>query len=161
MRLLILGTFIAFASCDQIGTGKALVQYRNGRQMLTLNDRTLTGDSLARPVIGVITADSVLLGGQFSAKIFLKTSDYRLIEAYKDLNITDTTTVDTAIVTSEFYKPFSGGIRLLVENDTLGIYFRPGKVGQLTFSNVTLLTIDKDKIFRTIPFSFQYKVYGK
>jgi hypothetical protein len=50
---------------------------------------------------------------------------------------------------------------LLVENDTIFIGFRPKELGVKQFPEITILTKDDEKVFRTLAYSFSYKVVAE
>jgi hypothetical protein len=48
--------------------------------------------------------------------------------------------------------------RLYVKEDTILIAFRAAASGLKTFPEITILTKDEDRIFRTMKYTFEYKV---
>ena len=70
----------------------------------------------------------------------------------------DCDTVDNASVDTVTYEVSGCKNGLIVKGDTVIIGFRP-KVARLkTFRTITIVTKDKEKIFRTIKYTFEYKV---
>jgi hypothetical protein len=158
MRHLIFWTTFTFlTSC---GTAdKDLVQYKDGRQILNLNGLTRNGDKLDKFTVDRILTDSISTGEEFLAKIYLTDKNIKLVAAYFDCQTVDHATVDTVVNTLNNYKRLDGCKKgLMVENDTIYIAFKPETPGKKTFEEITILTRDKEKIFRTQKYSFDYTV---
>jgi len=130
-----------------------IVQYREGQQLLTVNNLTKNGENLKSPDIGKVSKDSVSSGGELVVKIFLKDSDLKIVDAFVDCKSVENPTVDTAT-----YKVSGCSKGLVVQNDTIFIGFRPTEPGSQEFPEITILTKDSEKIFRTLKYSFFYKV---
>jgi hypothetical protein len=136
-----------------------LLQYQNGRQVLNLNGLKRNGEPLPEPEIGILLPDSVKVGDELVAKIFLQEEDVQLVDAYYACQSVENPTVDTLIETSNMVKRLDGCTkRLMVSHDTIRIGFRPSKPGVRTFEQITILTRDKERVFRTQAFTFDYKV---
>lgn len=156
MNRIILGTILlAMVSCDKKEAKKDFVQYADGRQLLTVNEIKRNGDKIERPKINLATPDSAQVGKEFLAKIFLSDTDLRITDAFVDCENVDNASVDTVT-----YKVSGCKLGLLVKNDTILIAFKPTSSGVKTFSEITILTRDTDKIFRTMKYTFDYKVAG-
>ena len=109
--------------------------------------------------IQIISPDTITVGEPFLAKIFLRGRDYKLIDAYFDCKTVENPTVDTVVNTPNKRKRLDGCTKgLFVDNDTLFISFTPSVAGRKKFEEITLLTRDKEKIFRTEKYTFDYYV---
>jgi len=155
-------TFIGIcvlASCQQKQENVSIVEYRNGRQLLTLNNKTKNGEKLAQPSVELLAPDTIEVNEKFKAQIYLGDKNYRLIAAYFDCQLVANPTVDTVVYTANDYKRLDGCKKeLFVKNDTIRIEFQPTTSGIKTFSEITILTLDKEQIFRTQNYSFRYYV---
>ena len=158
MRRIILGTILLLFSCDHPAQEADMVRYRDGRQLLNLNEMKRNGDPLDVPRVERISLDSIAVGEEFSAKIFLTDKNYDIVAAYYDCKNVDNPTVDTIGSTPNRYKLDGCKRGLMVENDTIYIYFRGGIPGSNAFEEITILTRDKQKIFRTQNYTFNYKI---
>jgi hypothetical protein len=130
-----------------------LVQYREGQQLLTVNNLKKNGENLKSPDIEKVSRDSVNSGEELVVKIFLKDSYLKIVDAFVDCESVENAMVDTAT-----YKVSGCSKGLVVQNDTIFIGFRPTEPGSQEFPEITILTKDSDKIFRTLKYSFLYKV---
>jgi hypothetical protein len=158
MRILFIGFVLILTSCNQ-SRNTDLIQYINGRQVLSLNGLTRDGTPLDNPKIEIISPDTIILGEPFFAKIFLADNNYKLIDAYFDCKTVDNPTVDTVVNTIDKLKRLDGCTkRLFVGNDTILISFTPAVPGQKTFEEITVLTRDNERIFRTQKYTFDYYV---
>ncbi len=159
MRKLIFGTILTLVACHN---KKDLVEYKDGRQLLTLNHQTRNGDSLELPKVVKVSPDSVPVGEQYLTKIFLDNSGFRIVDAYIDCATVDNPSVDTVENTENKRKRLSGcKMGLIVKNDTILIYQIPQKQGTYKFHDITILTRGKDKIYRTQHFTFDYKSFDR
>src|SRR5688572_25925892 len=77
-------------------TDHSVVLYIDGRQMLTLNEIDEDGKKITRPTVKMISPDSIAVGGEFVAKIFLLDSDEDFVVAFTDCASADTLSIDTA-----------------------------------------------------------------
>ena len=151
MRQIILGTLlIVMFSCDKKAN---LVQYVDGRQLLTVNEIQGNGDKIDEPKINLITPDSARIGEEFLAKIFLSGTDLLIADAFVDCANVDNASVDTVT-----YKVTGCKQGLIVKDDTILIAFKPTSSGAMRFSQITILTKDTDNVFRTMKYSFDYIV---
>lgn len=107
---------------------------------MNLNGLTRFGDSLANPKVGIEIPDSVIVGDELVATIFLEDEGFDLISAYVDCKDLTKAIVDTVS------HPTGGGLaewcemELMVQNDTLYIGFRPTQPGIKPLQEITLLT---------------------
>jgi hypothetical protein len=135
------------------------VEYQDGRQLLTLNDKTKEGDALIKPTVKLLTPDTINVNEKFQAKIFLSDKNYELIAAYFDCQLVNNPTVDTVINTKNDYKRLDGCKKgLFVKNDTILIEFMAVAAGKKKFEEITILTSDQNRIFRTQICTFDYYV---
>jgi hypothetical protein len=162
MRIFFTGYILLAISCNQITSDKPPLQYINGRQLLNLNGLTIDGETLEIPGIDRVSPDSVFAGEQFIAKLFIADSAYELIDAYFGCEAIENPTVDTAIEASNKHRRLDGCRKgLFVQNDTIFISFTPIVSGKKTFEQITVLTRDRCKIFRTQIYTFDYYVIEK
>jgi hypothetical protein len=155
MLLFVLGVLLA-VSCES-KTGKIdLVKYQGREQLLTINDVKRNGEKLKEPRIISLSKDSILVGEELLVKIFLEEADLKLIDAFLNCKSVENPAVDTMT-----YKVSGCSRGLIVQNDTIFIGFHPTKSGVQKFSEITILTKDKENIFRTFKYSFEYKVKGR
>ncbi|MFZ6009772.1 MAG: hypothetical protein ACOYXT_05430 [Bacteroidota bacterium] len=140
---------VAFSCKDKVD----VVEYENGLQLLTVNDLTRSGRKIQRPEIIRTSHDPVFVGEKLLVKISLRTTDMKIVDAFVDCKATPNPTVDT--VTNKVSGCSKG---LIVENDTILIVFRPTIPGVKQFPEITILTKDNERVFRTFKYSFDYKV---
>jgi hypothetical protein len=146
-------------SCTN-GGKEDLLQYRDGRQLLSLNALTRSGLVMRIPDVGMQSQDSVAVGEEFVARLFLKDPAFRIMEAYVGCAEVANPTVDTVLNSVRPCNRLDGCTRsLMILSDTIFIAFRPSTPGEKRFHEITLLTIDQEKIFRTQKYSFQYNVF--
>jgi hypothetical protein len=154
MKQIILGMIlIVMFSCDKKANDKDFVQYADGRQLLTVNQIKRNGDKIDEPKINLMTQDSARIGEEFLAKIFLSGTDLIIADAFVDCENIDNPSVDTVT-----YKVAGCKQGLIVKDDTILIAFKPTSSGIKRFSEITILTKDTDKVFRTMKYTFDYKV---
>ena len=132
------------------------LRYQDGRQLLTLNATDKAGEKIERPEVWIIAPDSIRAGEEFLAKLFLSETDEKITAGYTDCNFTESPSVDTTTLQIDGCKA-----RLLVRKDTVLVAFKPQSAGIKTFQIVTLVTRDKRGIFRTIDYTFKYKVFSR
>jgi len=142
--------FISFFACKK---KTDLVQYKDGHQLLTVNDLNTDGSKAQIPKIGIISPDSIVAGDELVVKIFLKDSNLKIADAFVGCENVSAQAVDTTT-----YKVSGCSTGLVVQNDTIFIGFRPSKLGLNEFQEITILTRDNDMVFRTIKYSFTYRV---
>lgn len=140
-------------SCDTKSSDKDFVEYVDGRQLLTVNEIKRNGEKNEEPRINLVTRDSARIGEEFLAKIFLSGTDSRIVDAFVDCENGDNASVDTVT-----YKVSGCKHGLLVKDDTILVAFKPTTSGLKRFSEITILTRDTDKVFRTMKYTFDYKV---
>jgi len=88
MRHVFVATILVMMfSCDSKQTDKELVEYVNGRQLLTVNNINRDGSNFDTPKIEKITPDSILIGDEFLAKVFLTGTDLVIADAFVDCDI--------------------------------------------------------------------------
>ncbi|MEL6559325.1 MAG: hypothetical protein AAFQ94_14135 [Bacteroidota bacterium] len=157
--LLVLIGICLLAFCQQRLEKLDLVEYQNGRQVLNMNDRAKDGKKLVLPTVEINAPDTIKVNEKFNAEIYLSDSNYQLVAAYFDCELVDHPTVDTVVYTANDTKRLDGCRKgLMVKNDTILIQFYPSRSGQRTFSEITILTLDNDRIFRTQNYSFNFYV---
>jgi len=106
------------------------------------------------PKIGRISKDSVVVGEEVLVKIFIEeASDLKIVDAFFDCEL-----VAPALVDTSTYKISGCSKGLIVENDTIVIAFEAMTPGVKEFSEITILTKDIDRVFRTFKYSFGYTV---
>jgi hypothetical protein len=154
MRQLFFGTILlVMFSCDTKSSDKNFVEYVDGGQLLTANEIKRNGEKIEEPRINLVTPDSARIGEEFLAKIFLSGTELRIVDAFVDCENVDNASVDTVT-----YKISSCKHGLLVKDDTILVAFRPTTSGLKKFSEITILTKGADKVFRTMRYTFDYKV---
>jgi hypothetical protein len=154
MRVILFVLVVFFiASCKNKNDKIDLVQYRGGQQLLTMNDLQRNGQKFITPRIVRLSDDSVLVGNELLVKIFLDRGELELVDAFIDCSEVTNLAVDTST-----YKISGCANGLIVQNDTIFIGFRVSKLGVQKFSEITLLTRDAEKVFRTFKYSFEYIV---
>lgn len=154
MRQLFFGTILLMMfSCDTKSSDKDFVEYVDGRQMLTVNGIKRNGEKNEEPRINLVTPDSARIGEEFLAKIFLSGTDLKIADAFVDCENVDNASVDTAT-----YKVSGCKHGLIVKDDTILVAFKPTTSGVKKFSEITILTKGTDKVFRTMRYTFDYKV---
>jgi hypothetical protein len=101
----------------------------------------------------MIAPDSVEVGEEFLAKIFLTDTDEDFIVAFTDCTFKDTLSIDTTSFEIDACRS-----RLYSRGDTVFLAFKPQTPGTKTFQTIKLVTRDKHRILRTLDYSFDYKV---
>lgn len=140
-------------SCDNLSNNKDFVKYVGGRQLLNINKINRDGVKIEEPKINLMISDSARIGEEFIAKIFLYGSDFEIADAFVDCENFDNPSVDTVT-----YKVSGCKHGLIVKDDTIFVAYRPASSGTKRFSEITILTRDADKVFRTMKYSFDYNV---
>lgn len=161
MRLTIFFTILIFYSCERQKSD--LVEYKDGRQLLSVNETDRKGNKINLPKVGVDLPEKITVGNELTVKVFLKErKDFSLIDAYYDCATVENASVDTVPNPANKMKRLSGcKMGLINQNDTIYITLIPQKMGKATFNEITLLTRDKEKIYRTQKFTFEYTVDEK
>ena len=121
--------------------------------MLSVNKLNRDGSAFDEPKIGKIAPDSVSIGDEFLCKIFLTEGDLIIADAFVNCENVENASVDTMT-----YKVSGCKNGLMVRDDTIRIGFRPTTAGLKTFWPIKILTRDKEKVFRTLNYTFDYKV---
>jgi hypothetical protein len=142
-------------SCRDKASKTDLVQYQGGKQLLTMNSLSRNGEKFIAPQVIKVSSDSVLKGEELLVDLFLGDSGIELIDAFIGCDLSSNPMVDTSN-----YKISGCSTSLLIRNDTVRIGFRPTEIGIQKFPEITILTRGKDKIFRTLKYSFEYRVSG-
>lgn len=153
---LLIASFLLMLSCRNGNDGFDLVQYRGGEQLLTMNRMERNGDEFIAPGILRLLKDSVVVGEELLVKIFLNNKDLTLVDAFVDCEVVVNPSVDTTT-----YNVSGCSRRLIVREDTIFIGFRPSEPCVRKFPDITILTSDREGIFRTLTYSFDYKVVIK
>lgn len=124
--------------------GAKSVEYVEGRQLLKLDDSS---------AVKMIAPDSIELGEEFVARIFMTDTALQVIDAFLDCDTTGALSIDTAT------QQVSGcATPLFVKSDTLRIGFRPTDVGMHTFADIAILTRNPRREYRLVKYTFNYKV---
>ena len=120
---------------------------------MSVNDLNKDRSKYHKPEVKKIAPDSISPGHEFVAKIFVTDTALTIANAFVDCKQVAHPSVDTVT-----YDVTGCSQKLLVGADTVLIAFRPESAGKKTFSGITILTKDKDGIFRTIEYAFDYSV---
>jgi hypothetical protein len=158
MKFLSFGVLVSvLLSCSNGKTDQvSLVKYEGGEQLLTLNSLTTKGGEINEPSIRKISPDSVVAGEELLVKIFIQEPSMKLVDAFFDCQRVPTPAVDTTTFNVRGCRK-----KLFIRNDTITIGFRPTETGLQSFPVITILTRDKEKIFRTYDYTFKYNVVKK
>lgn len=140
-------------SCGSKSSNKDLVEYSDGKQLLTVNNVNRDGSDFNRPEIRMITPESGKIGEAFLVKIFLADTTMMIADAFVGCDSVEKASVDTLT-----YKISGCKNGLIVKDDTILIGFTPTTAGLKTFPTITILTKDKEKVFRTMEYTFDYNV---
>lgn len=140
-------------SCQRKESKDSIIRYQEGRQLLTLNNTSLEGERIETPVVGKISPDSISVGQELLVKIFIQEPKLHIADAFVNCQPIENPTVDTTT-----YKVSGCSTGLVVQNDTIYIGFRPMEIGMKKFPEITVLTRDTSRVFRTFVCSFEYKV---
>ena len=160
--VLVIFIIFSFSSCnigkeDKTQTKRSIVNYVDGKQKLSINSTDEYNNLINIPQLKVLGQDSVLLGEKVAFKLFLSHPSFQLKRAYFDC-ITDTSTV---VDTTNFKIP-SCTKELVVEDDTIKIYFRTGgETGFKQFHQITAISVDSLGYIRSHNGSFGYYVIDK
>lgn len=142
------------AQCTGNRENRNLLNYDDkGRQLLTMNELTRDGERWQAPVIVKNAPDSVAIGDEFRATIYLDNPDIRILEAYFDCTYVDNASVDTAT-----FELSGCSKKLLVRNDSVQIGLHSSEIGEHEFPEITLLTMDRQRVLRTLNYTFSYKI---
>lgn len=131
----------------------SLLKYKDGQQLLILNETDEFGHKISRPEVRMISPDSIEVGEEYLAKIFLTESSEDFVLAFTDCNLTDTLSIDTVTLRVD-----KCHIKLFDKDDTVFLAFKPQTVGVKTFQTIKIVTRDNKGVFRTIDHAFDYKV---
>lgn len=151
---LILTAVLLSTQCGNRDDNERLLKYNEkGRQLLNLNELKTNGEQWEKPIVVKKGPDSITIGQEFRAVIYLTEKEPRIVEAYFDCESVSDASVDTLT-----FDVSGCSKKLFIQNDTVLIGFRPAKEGEIEFPRITLLTVDRNRIFRTVNYSFKYKV---
>src|SRR5690242_6736161 len=95
MRLLYPLIMLMVLACGR-NHDRRFVQYKDGKQLLTVNTIKGNGDPLEKVTILKNAPDSVLAGEALRAKIFLSNTDQQIADAYVNCPTAKQLLVDTA-----------------------------------------------------------------
>ncbi|MEI9918970.1 MAG: hypothetical protein WDO14_09235 [Bacteroidota bacterium] len=112
-------------------------------------------DEVDNPLVGIISPKTVSIGEEFLARIFLKRSDLKLIDAFIDCDSVTRPSVDTTN-----YDVSGCRKGLVVKDDTIRIGFRPTSPGIKKIEGITILTRDSNRVFKIIKYSFTYTTHA-
>jgi len=147
-----LAFFVIFLSaCSK--SNHDFIKYQDGQQLLTLNATDEYGQKIPRPTVQMIAPDSVKVGEEFLAKIFLSDSSEHFIVAFTDCVLSDTLSIDTTT-----FQLSGCRSKLFNKQDTVFLAFRPQTAGVKTFQPIKIVTRDKRRVLRTLDHTFHYKV---
>lgn len=153
MKHLILFSSLAIFSCNS-HSEKNLLQYEDGKQLLTLNELSINGQKLDQFSVEKIAPDTIVNGDEFRAKLFLTNKNINIVAAYFNCLPVDNPTVDTATNILNYQNECD--VELPVENDTIYIAFRIKTMEKFatesvpyTSGPITILTKDKEMVYRT------------
>lgn len=144
---------LLIVACEPKNRDRAYVQYKDGKQLLTVNGIEGNGDTLQEFTTLIMAPDTVAVGQEFTAKVFLSTEYLKIADAYVNCAAIKWAAVDT--MTYEIVGCEEG---LMVKDDTVFIAFRAKAPGTYKFPEITILTVDPKKIFRAHKYSFNYTV---
>jgi len=142
---LVTGLFLLQSCNDQ--TTQNIVVYKDGKQVPVL-------DTTQRE-IGIMAVDSVFLGQEYCAKIWLKNKNQRTVKSYVNGDF-NKSLVDTLKQTLD-----NSRMKLLVENDTTIFCLTPTDFAQTFKYKIALLTIDKNKIYHLKTLNLKFKSVDK
>lgn len=131
-----------------------MVKFQDGRQLLTVNTVKRNGEKLEEFKIKRTSSDSISVGTELLIKIFLNGTALKIVDAFVDCETVLNPSVDTTT-----YNVSGCSKGLIIENDTILIGFKPTETGMHTFPEITILTKDKEKTYRTYKYSFEYFVF--
>lgn len=130
MRYILFFTVLLFG-CNK--PNNSLLKYKDGRQLLNLNETDEFGNKISRPVVKMISPDSVAVGEEYLAKIFLTESKEDFVLAFTDCNSADTRSIDTTTLKIEKCQS-----KFLSKDDTIFLAFRAQTPGVKTFQTIKL-----------------------
>lgn len=166
MKTLIFWLALVLISCNS-ASEKNIVQYKDGRQVLNLNELSRTGQSIEDLKIEKISPDTIVNGDEFRAKLFLADKNTTLVAAYFNCLKVNNPTVDTATNTFNYKRLDGCSVELPIENDTVYIAFRIETLEKFsghktyTLEPITILTKDKENLFRTQSYTFNIILVDK
>lgn len=140
-------------ACEPRNRDRAYVRYKDRKQLLTVNEIEGNGDTLQKFTTLIMAPDTVAVGEEFAAKVFLSTEYLNIADAYVNCAAIKWAAVDT--MTYEIEGCEEG---LVVKDDTVFIGFRAKAPGTYKFPEITILTVDPKKIFRAHKYAFSYTV---
>ena len=149
--LLILILTLITCSCKR---SYSIAEYKEGKQILNINDKSRSGEKLEPINLKVLRPDSIRLMEQVLFKVFIPNSNYKLVKGFFDCNISENSLIDTIT-----YKVNNCSKEFLIQNDTLFIAFKPQNVGKQKFGH-EIIGISKsiDGLFRYHKEVFEYEV---
>lgn len=107
-------------------------------------------------LFGERIADSITIGTELEAKIFLTQPDYKIEKVFMQCNSIAEASIDT--VTLEV----TGCINeLIITDDTIRISFKPTVLGKHEFPEFNILISDNHRKFSLHRYSFSYNVLGR
>src|SRR6478735_6935981 len=143
---------IILASCAEKRLD--IIQYKEGKQVLNANGIDRSGNKIDSVYVNTISPDTIKLGDEFYARVFLSNPDFKIVDALFDCPVTNESLADTA--TQKIIGCSKG---FMVKQDTVRIHFTVGGLpGNRGFHEITILSKDKDNIYRYHKGSFKYFV---
>ena len=139
-------TIFIFQSCNDQTIQNTIV-YKDGKQVPILDTTQLE--------IGIIAVDSVFLGQEYCAKIWLTNKNQRTVKSFVNGDF-NKSLVDTIKQTLD-----NSRMKLLVENDTTIFCLTPTDFAQTFKYKIALLTIDKNKIYHLKTLNLKFKSVDK
>lgn len=138
---LVTGLFVLQSCNDQ--TTQNTVVYKDGKQVPVL-DTTQTD-------IGILAVDSVFVGQEYCAKIWLTNKNQKTLKSYVDGDF-NKSLVDTINQTLDNCR-----MKLLVENDTTIFCLTPGDGAKAFIYKIAILTSDSKNIYHLKTVNLKFK----
>jgi hypothetical protein len=150
LSILIVASLIAGCERPQ----NDVVQYINGKQVLNMNTLSRAGSAIDKIDLTTSLPDTIRKGEELHARIFLPDKRYKIADAFYNCKVNSKSLVDTL---SKRIDGCRDG--LIVEDDTVEIYLTAGNVeGWKQFYNITVLSVDSDRVYRYHNGTFKYYV---
>jgi hypothetical protein len=129
-----------------------VVRYIDGKQVLSVNYLTKDGQPFDTVKVLSLNEDIVAIGEKISFRMYLSDPELRLVGAYYMDDISDQSLIDTTWVpqdNSVMGVDITTGNPLMIVDDTARIEFRvAGQAGAKTTNRITLISVDREKVFR-------------
>lgn len=144
---------IIFSTCS-FKRSNSIAEYKEGKQILNINDKSRSGEKLEPINLKILRPDSIRLLEQALFKVFIPNNNHKLVKGFFDCNISENSLIDTIT-----YKVNNCSKEFLIQNDRLFIAFKPQNVGKQKFGH-EIIGISKsiDGLFRYHKGVFEYEV---